>query len=109
MTKLEIGKLRSTMLPTRRMRLNCLVLAQEAKKALKRVNGVLLKPRRGAFRKSVRRELKKVFFVDRKHFFQRSVCQSGARLGQKQKKRGGKVANAASLVLQQGGPKKGSK
>ena len=49
MTKLEIGKLRSTMLPTRRMRLNCLALAQGAKKALKRVNGALLKPRWGAF------------------------------------------------------------
>ena len=59
MTKFEIGKLRSTMLPTRRMRLNCLVLAQGAKKGLKQVNGVLLKPRRGAFGKSVRRKLKK--------------------------------------------------
>ena len=91
MTKLEIGKLRSTMLPTRRMRLNCLVLAQGTEKGLKQVNGVLLKPRRGAFGKSVRRKLKKVlFFDDGKHFFRRSVCQSGARLSHKQKKRGSK-------------------
>ena len=107
MTKLEIGKLRSTMLPTRRMRLNCLVLAQGAKKALKRVNGVLLKPRRGAFEKSVRRKLKKVmFFGDRKHFPRRSVCQSGARIGHRQKKRGGKSWKCGSFVLQQERPKK---
>ena len=94
MTKLEIGKLRNTMLPIRRMRLNCLVLAQRAKKGLKQVNGVLLKPRRGAFEKSVRRKLKKVvFFGDRKHFPRRSVCQSGARIGHRQKKRGVKVGN----------------
>ena len=60
------------------------------KRALKHVNGVLLKPRRGAFGKSVRRKLKKVvFFMDRKHFFRRSVCQSGARIGHRQKKRRG--------------------
>ena len=69
MTKLEIGKLRSTILPSRRRRRHYLALAREAKKALKRVNGVLLKPQRGAFGKSVRRKLKKVvFFGDRKHF-----------------------------------------
>ena len=34
MTNLEIGKLRNTILPTRRMRLNCLALAQGAKKGL---------------------------------------------------------------------------
>ena len=61
-TKLEIGKLRNTILPTHRMRLNCLVLAQGAKKGFKQVTGVLLKPRRGAFEKSVRRKLKKVVF-----------------------------------------------
>ena len=41
------------------MRLNCLALAQGAKKPLKHVNGVLLDSRRGAFGKSVRRKLKK--------------------------------------------------
>ena len=82
-----------------------------AKKALKRVNGVLLKPRRGAFGKSVRRKLKKkyVFFKEGKHFFRRSNCQSGARIGQKQKKRGVKVGNAGSCVLAQGEPKKRAK
>ena len=107
MTKLEIGKLRSTMLPTHRMRLNCLVLAQGAKKGLKQVNGVLLKPRRGAFEKSVRRKLKKVvFFGDRKHFPRRSVCQSGARIGHRQKKGGCKSWKCGSFVLQQEGAKK---
>ena len=109
MTKLGVGKLRSTILPSRRMRLNCLALAQGAKKALKRVNGVLLKPQRGAFGKSVRRELQTVvFFKDGKHFFRRSVCQSGVRLSHKQKKRGGKVGSAGSFVLAQGRPKKGA-
>ena len=89
------------------MRLNCLVLAQGAKKGLKQVNGVLLKPRRGAFEKSVRRKLKKVvFFRDRKHFPRRSVCQSGARIGHRQKKRGGKSWKWGSFVLQQERPKK---
>ena len=90
MTELEIGKLRSKMLPIRRMRFNYLVLARGAKKTLKRVNGVFLKPRRGAFEKSIRQKLKKVvFFENRKHFPRRSVCQSGARIGHRQKKRGG--------------------
>ena len=106
MTWLEIGKLRSTMLPIHRMRLNCLVLARGAKKGLKQVNGVLLKPRRGAFEKSVRRKLKKVvFFRDRKHFPRRSVCQSGARIGHRQKKRGCKSWKCGSFVLQQEGAK----
>ena len=70
------------------MRLNCLALAQGAEKGIKQVNGALLKPRRGAFGKSVRRKLETVvFFGDRKHFFRRSVCQSGARIGHRQKKR----------------------
>ena len=85
------------------MRLNCLALAQGAKKELKRVNGVLLKPQRRAFGKSVRRKLKKVvFFGDRKHFFRRSVCQSGARLGQKQKKRGAKDRRSRVMSFTQG-------
>ena len=108
MTKLEIGKLTSTILPSRRMRLNCLALAQRAKKALKRVNGVLLNPRRGAFGKSVRRKFKKVvFFGDRKHFPRRSVCQSGARIGHRQKKRGGKVENGAPSFYSRRGQKRG--
>ena len=107
MTRLDIGKLRNTIWPTHRMRLNCLVLAQGAKKGLKQVNGVLLKPRRGAFEKSVRRKLKKVvFFRDRKHFPRRSVCQSGARIGHRQKKRGCKSWKCGSFVLQQERPKK---
>ena len=109
-TKLGIGKLRGTILPSRRMRLHSPALAQGAKKALKRVNGVLLKPRRGGFGKSVRRKLKKVvFFGDRNHFSRRSVCQSGARIGHRQKKGGVKVGNAGSCVLAQGGPKKRAK
>ena len=106
LSKLEIGKLRNTICPTHRMRLNCLVLAQGAKKGLKQVNGVLLKPRRGAFEKSIRRKLKKVmFFRDRKHFPRRSVCQSGARIGHRQKKRGCKSWKCGSFVLQQEGAK----
>ena len=85
------------------MRLNCLALAQGAKKALKHVNGVLLKPPGGAFGKSVRRKLKKiVFFGDRKHFFRRSVCQGGARLGQKQKKRDAKDRGSRAMSFTQG-------
>ena len=57
-TKLGIGKLRSTILPSRRRQRHYLALAQGAKKALKHVSGVLLKPQRGAFGKSVRRKLK---------------------------------------------------
>ena len=74
--KLGIGKLRSTILPNRRKQRRYQAVARGAEKALKQVNGVLLKPQRGAFGKSVRRKLKKVvFFGDRKHFFRRSVCQ----------------------------------
>ena len=92
------------------MRLNCLALAQGARKALKRVNGVLLKPQRGAFGKSVRRKLKKVmFFVDRKHFFRRSVCQSGARIGHRQKKRGGKSWECRVISFTAGKAKKEGK
>jgi hypothetical protein len=92
------------------MRLNCLALAQGAKKALKRVNGVLLKPQRGAFGKSVRRKLKKVvFFGDRKHFFRRSVCQSGARIGHRQKKRGGKSWECRVISFTAGKAKKEGK
>ena len=92
------------------MRLNCLALAQGAEKGLKQVNGVLLKPRRGAFGKSVRRKLKKVlFFGDRKHFFRRSVCQSGARIGHRQKKRGGKSWECRVIRFTQEGPKQTAK
>ena len=56
-------------MPSRRMRLNCLALAQGAKKALKRVNGVLLKPQRGAFGKSVRRKLKSGVFRGQEALF----------------------------------------
>ena len=58
-TKLGIGKLRGTILTSRRSQRHSLALARGAKKGLKQVNGVLLKPRRGAFAKSVRRKLKK--------------------------------------------------
>ena len=51
------GKLRGTILTSRHRQRHYLALAQEAKKALKQVNGVLLKPQRGAFGKSVRRKL----------------------------------------------------
>ena len=51
------------------MRLNCLALAQGAEKGLKQVNGALLKPRRGAFGKSVRRKLKKGVFFGEEAFF----------------------------------------
>ena len=107
MTKLEIGKLRSTILTSRRSQRHSLALAQGTKKELKHIHGVLLQPRRGAFGKSVRRKLKKVvFFGDRKHFPRRSVCQSGARIGHRQKKRGGKSWKCGSFVLQQERPKK---
>jgi len=107
MTKLGIRKLASTILTSRRSQRHSLALTQGAEKGLKQVNGVLLKPRRGAFGKSVRRKLKTVvFFHDRTHFFRRSVCQSGARLSHKQKKRGVKVGSAESFVLAQERPKK---
>ena len=102
MTKLGIGKLGSTLVTIRRNQRHSLALAQGAEKGLKQVNGVLLQPQRGAFGKSVRRKLKKImFFKDRTHFFRRPVCQSDARLSQKQKKRGVKVGNAGSFVLAQ--------
>ena len=91
------------------MRLNCLALAQGAKKALKQVNGVLLEPLRGAFGKSVRRKLKKLFFGDRKHFSRRSVCQSGAHMGHRQKKRGGKSWKCWVMRLSAGRAKKEGK
>ena len=85
------------------MRLSCLALAQGAKKTLTRVNRVLLDPRRGAFGKSVRRNLEKVmFFEDRKHFFRRSICQGGARLCQKQKKREAKDRRSRVMSFTQG-------
>ena len=49
MTKLGIGKLKSTVLTSRRSQRHALALAQGAEKGPKHVNGVLLKPRRGAF------------------------------------------------------------
>ena len=59
MIKLGIGKLRSTVLTSRHNQRHSLALIQGAEKGLKQVNGVLLKPRRGAFGKSVRRKMKK--------------------------------------------------
>ena len=55
--KLGIGKLRSTVLTHRQKRRHDLALAQNAKRALKHANGVLLKAQRGAFWKSVQRKL----------------------------------------------------
>ena len=46
-TKLGIGKLRSTLVTTRRGQRHPLAQAQGAKKSLKQVSGVLLKPQRG--------------------------------------------------------------
>ena len=90
------------------MRLNCLALAQGAEKRLKQANGVLLKPRRRVFGKSVRRKLQKVlFFGDRKHFPRRSVCQSGARIGHRQKKRGGKSWKCRVISFTTGTKKEG--
>ena len=107
MIKLGIGKRWSTVLTSRHNQRHSLALTQGAEKGLKQVNGVLLKPRRGAFGKSVRRKLKKVMVSeDGKHFFRRSVCQSGARLSHRQKKRGVKVGSAESFVLAQERPKK---
>ena len=56
-TELGIGKLRSTILPSRHKQRHYLALAQEAKRRLKQVNGVLLKAQRVDFGKSVRRKL----------------------------------------------------
>ena len=110
MAELEIARLRNPILTGRQRQCDCLALAQMAKKALKHVNGVLLQARRGAFWKSVRRKLKKVmFFDDRKHFFRRSVCQSGARLGQKQKKREWKNCKCSVISFTAGKIKKGVK
>ena len=55
--KLEIGKLRSPVLTGRHKQRHYLALAQKTKRALKHVNGVLSKARRGAFWKSVQRKL----------------------------------------------------
>ncbi len=99
-----------TLLTTRRMRLNCLALAQGAKKALKHVNGVLLDPRRGAFGKSVRRNLEKVMFSGTGSTFSGGRFAKVARAyARSEKVKGVKVANAESLVLPKEGPKKGSK
>ena len=109
-TELGIGKLRSTVLTSRRSQRHSLALARGAVKGLTHVNGVLLEPQRGAFGKSVRRKLKKVvFFVDRKHFFRRSVCQSGARIGHRQKKRGGKSWKCRVISFTTGRAKKKGK
>ncbi len=55
--QLEIGKLGSTVLTARHKQRHYLALAQKTKSALKQVNGVLLKAQRGAFSKSIQREL----------------------------------------------------
>ena len=55
--ELAIARLRSPILTGRQRQCDYLALAQMAKKALKHVNGVLLQARRGAFWKSVRREM----------------------------------------------------
>ena len=55
--ELEIGRLRSPVLTGRRKQRDYLALAQMAKKALKQVNEVLLQAHRGAFLKSVGREM----------------------------------------------------
>ena len=62
MARLGIGRLRNTVLTSRHNQRHSLALTQGAEKGLKQVNGVLLKPRRGAFGKSVRRKLKKWCF-----------------------------------------------
>ena len=107
MTKLGIGKLGSTFATARRSQRHSLALTQGAEKGLRQVSGVLLKPRRGTFGKSVRRKLKKVvFFENRKHFFRRSVCQSGARLGHKQKERGAENCKCRVMRFSAGRAKK---
>ena len=55
--ELEIGRLRNPILTGRHKQCDYLALAQMAKKALKHVNGIILQARRGAFWKSVRREM----------------------------------------------------
>ena len=55
--KLEIARLRNPILTGRQRKCDYLALAQMAKKALKQVNEVLLQAQRGAFWKSVRREM----------------------------------------------------
>jgi hypothetical protein len=55
--ELEIARLRSPILTGRHKQCDYLALAQMAKKALKRVNGVLFQARRGAFWKSVGRKM----------------------------------------------------
>ena len=55
--KLGIGKLSSAILTGRHKQRHYLARAQEARRACKQVNGVLLKAQRGAFWKSVQRKL----------------------------------------------------
>ena len=55
--ELDIARLRNPVLTGRQRQCEYLALAQMAEKALKHVNGVLLQAHRGAFWKSVRREM----------------------------------------------------
>ena len=55
--ELEIARLRNPILTGRQGQCDYLALAQMAKKALKHVNEVLLQAHRGAFWKSVGREM----------------------------------------------------
>ena len=89
--KLRIGKLGSPVLTGRHKQSDYLARAQKAQRALKHVNGVLLKPQRGAFCKSVQRKLYNVvFFKFRRHFLREVVFQGPYFVGQSQINRGAK-------------------
>ena len=77
---------------------------------LERVNGVLLKPRSGAFGKSVRRKLKNIMFFGTGSTFSGGQFAKVACAWARSKERGGvKVGSAGSCVLAQGEPKKNVK
>jgi len=90
MTELGIGKLTSTILTSLRSQRHSLALTQGTEKGLKQVNGVLLKPRRGAFGTSVRRKLKKVVFPKQEALFPEVSLPEWRALKPQAKKEGGK-------------------
>ena len=98
-------------MPSGRMRLHSLALAQGGKKALKQVNGVLWKPRTGAFGKSVRRKFLKssVFRGQEALCPEVSLPKWRAHIGHRQKKRGGKSWECRVIRFTTGRAKKEGK
>ena len=109
MPKLGIGKLTSPIMTSLRSQRHSLALIQEAEKGLKQVNGVLLKPRRGAFGKSVRRKLKKYCFSRTGSAFPEVSLPEWRALRPQAKKEGGKSWRYSVIRLSAGKAKKEGK